>query len=191
MNDYKKYKPALREEFAYACAYCQTREPELGGSQSFHIDHYMPKNQFPELVCSYENLVYACRNCNQYKGAYWPTSIHSVLGKIIFNPRPLGSIKNHIDTTITKWVGKTNSGRWSIQKLRLDSEILIKRREDRAKIESAIKRFEEINQENKQNLNKAIDDSLEKETIDKMRSAIVDLEEEILVLYAQISGAMD
>lgn len=191
MNDYKKYKPALREEFGNACGYCETREPELGGSQSFHIDHYRPQNQFPEFVYSYENLIYACRNCNQYKGSYWPTFLHSIIGKIIFNPRPIGNIKNHIDTTAAKWIGKTDSGRWSIQKLRLDSEILIKRRKDRAKIESAIKRLEEINQQNKQHLNKAIEDSLEKVTIDKMSANINDLEEEILVLRSQISGAKD
>ncbi|HDV6632356.1 TPA: HNH endonuclease [Legionella pneumophila] len=191
MDDYKKYKPKLREEFSYACAYCETRETELGGSQSFHIDHYRPKKIFPELTYSYNNLIYACRNCNQYKSDFWPKFRQLILGNIIFNPRPIGNIKKHIDTSSNKWTGKTNSGLWSIKRLRLDSNILIKRRERRATFEKAIKRLKSIYEENEKNLSKAIDEELEEDIIKKIKSDMYELEKEISAIESQIYGAMD
>lgn len=191
MSDYKKYKSKLREEFSFACAYCETREPELGGAQSFHIDHYKPKSKFPELRYSYTNLIYACRNCNQYKGSFWPTLAHSILGKVIFNPRPLGNIRSHIDTSSSKWTGKTNSGRWSIKKLRLDGVVLIKRRENRDLVEKSIERLENIYYQNQQNLTKAIEENLDKTTIDIIKSDLSKLKEEISVIRSRIEGAMD
>ncbi len=37
-TDYRKYQPFLRADFAYQCAYCESREPELGGEKRTHID---------------------------------------------------------------------------------------------------------------------------------------------------------
>lgn len=191
MDDYKKYKPKLREEFSFACAYCETREAELGGSQSFHIDHYKPKNKFPKLSCKYDNLIYACRNCNQYKGSFWPSKIQILLGESIFNPRPLGVIKKHIDPSEHKWVGITNNGKWSIKKLRLDSSILIKRRENRSLLENAIKRLEIINSQNQQNLITAEQEEVEETVIDQIKLEMTQLEKEINAIRYQLMGAKD
>jgi hypothetical protein len=134
---YQAYKPQLRKEFLFRCAYCETREPELGGSQSFHIDHYRPKKKFPLLISAYNNLVYACRNCNTYKSDYWPQYHEKLIGKIILNPRE-GSLDAHIDKSNFVWQGKTSQGKWNIIKLRLSSATLSQRREDRTRIEKKI-----------------------------------------------------
>lgn len=191
MDDYKKYKPKLREEFSFSCAYCETREAELGGSQSFHIDHYRPKNKFPELSCRYNNLIYACRNCNQYKSFFWPNRIQILLGEFIFNPRPIGIIKEHIDSSKHKWVGITNNGKWSIKKLRLDSEVLIKRRENRVLLESAIKRLETIYAEYQQNLITAEQEEIEEMVIAQIKLDMAQLEKEINAIRCQILRAKD
>lgn len=64
---YGDYRPALRIDFWFACAYCSTCENEARGI-SFHIDHYEPQSRAPELACVYSNLYYACDKCNLKKG---------------------------------------------------------------------------------------------------------------------------
>ena len=85
-KEYKEYKPFLRREFDYCCAYCVVTEAELGGSKSFHIDHYCPKSKFPNKSAIYANLFYTCRDCNTYKGNYWPSLWQAFLGMFIINP---------------------------------------------------------------------------------------------------------
>ena len=131
---YQAYKTRLRIEFSHSCAYCETREPEIGGSQSFHIDHFKPKKRFPDLICSYDNLIYSCRNCNVYKGDYWPNYFEKLLGMFFLNPRK-DQTNEHINTTAFAWSGITSQGKWTVLKLRLDSAMLIQRREDRLIIE--------------------------------------------------------
>ncbi|PWY54324.1 NinG family protein [Legionella qingyii] len=143
MANYKTYKPELRKNFNYSCGYCQTREPEIGGSKnSFQIDHYKPKSKFPDLINNYENLIYACRACNGYKSDYWPSSIwDNLLKKIILNPR-VEDFEKHIDKSNFAWYGITFRGKWNISTLRLASETQISIRKDRARIEKLISKFE-------------------------------------------------
>ncbi len=72
--DYHRYKPFLRKDFKWRCAYCTKHEAEGGGHPLFEIDHFRPRNRFPHLISEYPNLYYACRRCNSYKGGVWPTS---------------------------------------------------------------------------------------------------------------------
>jgi hypothetical protein len=68
-RDYTAYKPWLRDEFAFRCAYCLFRERWFpDGHASFGVDHILPQTQSPSLICEYTNLVYACRHCNSEKG---------------------------------------------------------------------------------------------------------------------------
>ena len=70
--DYRSYKPWLRDEFAFRCAYCLTREQwdqSPTGHASFGIDHVVPQAQAPDLADRYDNLLYACNYCNSTRGA--------------------------------------------------------------------------------------------------------------------------
>ena len=49
-REYRRYKSELRKEFSYRCVYCDITEAELGGVQSFGIDHYKPQSKFPKLI---------------------------------------------------------------------------------------------------------------------------------------------
>jgi len=74
--DYRKYKPLLREDFKYLCAYCLLHEGQEqlgGGFQNFQIDHFRPVKLFPDLIRVYDNLCYACRWCNRAKWQTWPS----------------------------------------------------------------------------------------------------------------------
>jgi HNH endonuclease len=69
-KDYADFKPFLRDEFAFRCAYCLDRErwyPNRGGS--FSVDHFSPKAVDPGRETDYDNLVYACVRCNSNKQA--------------------------------------------------------------------------------------------------------------------------
>lgn len=74
-NDYRKYKPYLKEDFASSCGYSGCSDFWFGGSTSFHIDHFMPKSKYSELKSDYSNLVYACSYVNILKsdddGSYY------------------------------------------------------------------------------------------------------------------------
>jgi uncharacterized protein (TIGR02646 family) len=67
---YSLYRSDLREDFVQACGYCGD-DDERADPSTFHIDHFAPKKQFPELTLAYANLVYACRFCNVSKSNHW------------------------------------------------------------------------------------------------------------------------
>jgi hypothetical protein len=67
-DDYRSYKPWLRDEFAFRCVFCLTRERWChDGSNGFGVDHFFPKSARPDLLCDYDNLLYLCNRCNVAK----------------------------------------------------------------------------------------------------------------------------
>ena len=67
-NDYKKYRPWLRDEFSFRCVYCLERELWRDMRIAMPVDHFVPQARAPELKSSYDNLLYLCPNCNLLKG---------------------------------------------------------------------------------------------------------------------------
>jgi len=61
------FRPWLRDEFTFCCAYCRRREAWEPGRTCFEIDHLVPIAASPELALSYDNLLYACDVCNSVK----------------------------------------------------------------------------------------------------------------------------
>lgn len=53
--------------FNECCGYCEM-------SCKGEVDHYRPKNKFPELVYEWDNWVFSCHDCNHNKGDHWPSS---------------------------------------------------------------------------------------------------------------------
>jgi hypothetical protein len=67
-EDYKSYKPWLRDEFTFRCVFCLVRERWChDGPNGFGVDHLIPKTVRPDLICDYENLLYLCNRCNSAK----------------------------------------------------------------------------------------------------------------------------
>jgi hypothetical protein len=65
---YQSFKPWLRDEFTFRCVYCLERERWYPSrSAAFSVDHVIPQAIAPQLICEYENLVYACLRCNSNK----------------------------------------------------------------------------------------------------------------------------
>ena len=75
-DERRRIRDALVRDFGTICAYCErpcqrgTATHEEPGEET--IDHFRPRNCFPDLWLDWLNLVYACRRCNQAKGSSWP-----------------------------------------------------------------------------------------------------------------------
>lgn len=68
-TEYASYKPWLRDEFCFRCAYCLTREQwcqDRMGTMS--VDHFEPQAESPHRRLEYDNLIYVCGPCNRSKG---------------------------------------------------------------------------------------------------------------------------
>jgi len=84
-TSYQGYKPLLREDFHQRCGYCG--DHDFFGETFYEIDHFVPKKMLKTIkVTDYNNLVYACRSCNNFKRAKWPSGDELVCndGKIGF-----------------------------------------------------------------------------------------------------------
>ena len=67
-RNYQSYKPWLRDEFDFRCVYCLWRERwYAAGESAFGVEHLQSQVMAPQLVCDYDNLVYACCRCNSAK----------------------------------------------------------------------------------------------------------------------------
>lgn len=67
----KKY---LAIDFKNRCAYCDDLDTFNGEYRAYHVEHFAPKEKFPELRFDYSNLLYACPYCNGSKSDKWPSS---------------------------------------------------------------------------------------------------------------------
>jgi hypothetical protein len=65
--DYGLYRDWLRDEFLFRCVYCLRRETWLTLRRDYEIDHFVPRSVRPDGEKDYDNLVFACRECNGTK----------------------------------------------------------------------------------------------------------------------------
>jgi hypothetical protein len=64
---HEAYRSWLRDDFAFRCVYCLSREKWAKGHYGFHVDHLIPQCSDSSRVLDYENLFYACATCNEMK----------------------------------------------------------------------------------------------------------------------------
>ncbi len=117
-KNYRRYKPTLRVEFKHRCVYCCA--PDGDRPESYAVEHYLPKKDFPRLECTYENLFYACISCNTRKGAYWPRRPELKAGRFI--PNPCDHVMfQHLRFNGVTVEAKTEAGRFAVAMLDLNS----------------------------------------------------------------------
>jgi hypothetical protein len=74
---YQQYKPWLRDEFVFTCVYCLSRETWSRNSNFYGVEHFKAKSSFKAGIVDYDNLLYACNECNRIKGAKTlPADLH-------------------------------------------------------------------------------------------------------------------
>ena len=95
-RDYRKYKPYLRIDFEYRCAYCGITEYRWGSERNFVVEHFRPRSRFPDLATVYSNLYYACNRCNDLKGDTWPSPLEIELGYMWPDPCACEVYREHL-----------------------------------------------------------------------------------------------
>jgi hypothetical protein len=130
--NYHDYREQLRLDFWFSCGYCSITEIEAWGI-SFEIDHYYPRVTHPELISDYENLMYSCKTCNQYKGDYYPNEREFEAGNVILRP-DRDDPRDHIELENEKLLAKTPTGEFNIEMLYLNRKQLQTIRELRKRL---------------------------------------------------------
>jgi hypothetical protein len=72
-DGWRSYRPCLRWEFAFSCAFCLCHEADLAtagveGWGLTAIEHFVPKSKSGELRNEVTNLFYVCGRCNRARG---------------------------------------------------------------------------------------------------------------------------
>ena len=95
----KKY---LAVDFSHRCAYCDDRDSLAGGYKSYHVEHFAPKEKFPDLKFTYENLLYSCPFCNCSKNDDWvgSTADENVKGDCGYVSPCDADYQKHLDRNI-------------------------------------------------------------------------------------------
>jgi len=121
---------SLRERLDAAddrrCAYCRTTSQNTG--QPMSVDHIIPRSQGGST--DFENLCYACRRCNEFKGSQIEAvdPLTEVLTQL-YNPRHQ-HWREHF-----KWIdqgihlaGRTAIGRATVVALNMNNEYIVESR---------------------------------------------------------------
>jgi hypothetical protein len=67
-DSHRSYRPWVRDDFTFRCAYCLARETWARTLGAFDLDHFEARSLREDLALAYDNLVYACHICNLSKG---------------------------------------------------------------------------------------------------------------------------
>lgn len=82
---YGEYRNWLRDDFGFRCLYCLRRETWLTTRKDHEIDHFLPRRNHEDVENDYDNLVFACRECNGTKAAkYLPSPETVAYGDCLF-----------------------------------------------------------------------------------------------------------
>lgn len=67
-TNYESFKPWLRDEFTFQCAYYLIRERWYpNGYRAYSVEHLIPQITDPKRTLDYDNLIYACLRCNSLR----------------------------------------------------------------------------------------------------------------------------
>jgi HNH endonuclease len=127
-----EYRPYLRYDFFYACAYCTIAESEARAI-SFEIDHYEPREERPDVIDDYGNLMYACETCNGFKSDR-TTPLEARAHGCRFFRADQDLRSDHFERHGTEVTHKTNVGFFTIEALDLNRQTLRRIRELRERL---------------------------------------------------------
>jgi hypothetical protein len=126
----EKLRQSIRALYGRRCGYCGVTETESGGQ--LEIDHFFPQSRGGQDTP--DNLVYACRARNSFKGDHWPSPGASPELMLLHPQRD--NFSTHIDSLPDgRLIGLTKRGWFHIHRLRLNRAQLIELRLQRDEIQ--------------------------------------------------------
>ena len=154
----KSNKKRLIIDFEKKCAYCDDSDKYAGGSKMYHVEHFAPKEKFPELEFTYDNLLYSCPFCNISKSNKWPSeSSHiNVVGNNGFADPCSDEYNNHLKRNSDGSIFYiTPVGEYMYYELKL----YLQRHQLIYNLERVHNKLKEVKQEieNRKKINKAVD----------------------------------
>ena len=142
-DDHAQYKPFLRRDFRYLCAYCERSEVTVGGDEFFEVDHFRPVKHFPHLRTSYPNLYWVCGPCNRRKGSSWPSRPLVDSGYRFSDPCQEDLYREHVEERPDGALNPiTYPGIYTCEHIRLNRPALTEWRRERRKMARALARKE-------------------------------------------------
>jgi len=85
-KEYKIARGALAEAQAMKCCYCEQRQQSVKWK---HVEHFRPRSAYWWLSWTWDNLLFACEQCNTSKGAEFPIASDST--RLLAGEQPPGS----------------------------------------------------------------------------------------------------
>jgi HNH endonuclease len=71
----KTIKAALLAEASGKCVYCESRMLHVDSGET---DHIVPISVRPEMIFEWENMAFACHECNRAKGAFYDPTMRII-----------------------------------------------------------------------------------------------------------------
>jgi hypothetical protein len=140
------YRVCLRLDFGFRCAYCYAHEGEVGPKRKFggfQVEHFRPSSSHPALELTYDNLRWACPDCNNSKWKKWPSPREQKAGfRFVDVTREAAS--EHLEQVGDGVVHVTKAGEYTVEELELNSELHRYRRRSRAKTLTVVAFLEKL-----------------------------------------------
>jgi len=118
----------VRQRAGFACEFCGITEADSGGYLT--VDHFRPKSKGGEDRLN--NLLYCCIHCNQYKLDYYPNNPGD---PVLWNPRQESASSHFFEFDDGNLFPLTETGAFTIRRLRLNRPPLIAYRQRKIKID--------------------------------------------------------
>lgn len=127
-SKYREYRPCLRLDYGFRCAYCGSHEVEVSNVSPFglfEVDHFRPKSwkQFRRLQASYSNLRWACALCNRTKGEAWPSEQEQAGGYRLLDPVSDVLSEHIVENAEHELEALTDNGQYFIDTFDLNSKL--------------------------------------------------------------------
>ena len=121
MSISSELREKVRRRAGFSCEYCGVSETDTGATLT--VDHFQPsaKSGGDELG----NLIYCCHRCNEYKSDYWPQATGA---SSLWNPRREASEAHFVEIEDGSPIALTETGRFTLGRLRLNRPPLIANR---------------------------------------------------------------
>lgn len=148
-------RSCLRLDFDFRCVYCLASEAEVGPLArygGFEIEHFMPSAKFRKRRHTYENLLWACAECNRAKGGAWPSDELLRTGRRLVDPSKEGLGRHLVVGPDDDIEPRTAAGEYMVELLNLRSRLHRLRRSKRREklrrasmIRTLIEQWQEVN----------------------------------------------
>ncbi|GEM_PF-927698 len=116
----QRYAETLYQAFQHKCVFCEVKPV----AASLQIEHYRPKSHYLDLMFAWENWLVACPVCNTAKGDQFLLCQEQpcLIDPTAENPA------DHVSFICSEILSKTNRGKHTITKIKLNRTILVESR---------------------------------------------------------------